>query len=145
MLLQLSNTGFEIKIYFQLGMDFIHASLCGLSLPLVPTPNSAIPFDSYTSFGWGKLTIPLRRKDQKYHHSPQEIAHFFSYPSKSFQRSEVLTQSPHQKISSIGVRMGGIKWNDTLTISSMCAVLSLLIIWIDYKPSPRPPARITRN
>ena len=33
MLLQLSNIRFEIKIYFQLGMDFIHASLCGLSLP----------------------------------------------------------------------------------------------------------------
>ena len=38
MLLQLSNIRFEIKIYFQLGMDFIHASLCGLSLPPPPPP-----------------------------------------------------------------------------------------------------------
>ena len=54
MLLQVSNIRFEIKIYFQLGMDFIPASFCGLSLSTPPPPaypHWAIPLDSHTSFG----------------------------------------------------------------------------------------------
>ena len=151
MLLQVSNIRFEIKIYFQLGMDFIPASFCGLSLstpPPLPTPTGPFHWIATPPLDEVSWLFPSEEKIKSTITAPPEIAHFPHIPKKVSKDQRYWHSHPTRKLihwCEVGGGRGGIKWNDTLTISSMYAILSLLIIWIDYKPFPRPSARITRN
>ena len=83
MLLQLSNIRFEIKIYFQLGMDFIHASLCGLSLPSCPPPTRPFHLIATPPLDEVSRLFPLEEKIKSTITAPRNSP-FFLIPLKKF-------------------------------------------------------------
>ena len=117
--------------------------------PPLPTPTGPFHWIATPPLDEVSWLFPSEEKIESTITAPPEIAHFSHIPKKVSKDQRYWHSHPTRKLIHWcevgGGGGGGIKWNDTLTISSMYAILSLLIIWIDYKPFPRPSARITRN